>query len=332
MNTENNNDEIDLMQIFSMIKEGFRKFLRLIISVVTFYKRKWVLFVVLLIAGAGIGFFLDKYQDAGDNYVQEIIIEPKYNTVRYIHDFITEIENNLNDEAFLKKIGVDPDKIENLKEISIEPIVRGTDVLDNLESRYENKEFFKSVMEAYEDEELNEEKFKDFYKHHRLILRFKNGNKENLKITDAILNYIKSNEHYKKEIKLVIQQYGQDLEQNQKTLQFINEYLTNLSKNTHKSEKEIIVVTDEDELPTMSITSLLQQKEVLMETIKKQQKVLIFDKEVFTIVDYGTIISKKKVLLSNIIFMIPLILFIIVSLFFFLRYLYREANEFVNNK
>ncbi|GAA4279526.1 hypothetical protein [Aquimarina mytili] len=328
MNTENHNEEIDLKQLLNLIKESFRSLVRLIISVILFYKSKAILFAVVLVLGGVIGFFVDKYRDTGDDYAQEIIIEPKHNTARYIYDFVTEFENNAKDESFLKRMSANPSTMDNLKEISIEPIIRSTDVLDNLEERYDDKEFFKSVIEAYDDDELKDEKFTDFYRHHKITIKYRNGSSENVKITSSILDYIKSNDHYKKEIDLVLKQTKEDIEQNKKTLQFINQYLLNLGRNPLKSEKEVVVITDEEQPSTMTIASLLQQKESLMETINDQERILTFNKEVFSIIDYGKIISKKKVLLGNKAIMIPLVLFGMVSLFFFFKHLFKRMNEF----
>ena len=168
MNKENSNEEIDLMQVFGMIKVAFRKFLKSIISIISFYKKKAILFIVLLIVGVAIGYLIDQNQEAKNEFTQEIIIEPKYNSTKYIYDFVEELENNFDDNTFLKKLGITSEEIESLKKITLEPLVKGTDVLDNLQERYENREFFKDIMEAYDEGKVEEEKFRDFYRHHRL--------------------------------------------------------------------------------------------------------------------------------------------------------------------
>ncbi len=329
MNNEKHSEEIDLFQLLNLVKGFFRSIVRSIISVILFYKKKAVLFSVLLVLGGLLGFFIDKYQDSSDNYTQEIIIEPKYNTTRYIHDFIEELETNLKDESFLKRIGMNSDMIDNLKGISIEPIIRNTDVLDDLEKRYDDKEFF-SFIEDHDEDELKDKKFTNFYKHHKITAEFKNGDPQNAKITSSILDDIKSNDYYNKERDLVIKQTKEDLKQNKKTLQFINEYLLNLGKNPSRSEKEIVVVADKEQASTMTIASLIQQKEVLIETINSQQKILTFDNEVFFIIDYGAIIAKKKVLLGNKALMIPLVFFGLTSLVFFFRHMFKKMIEFAN--
>ncbi|WP_271768227.1 transcriptional regulator [Aquimarina algiphila] len=329
---ENNNDEIDLMQIFSMIKGGFRNFLKLIITVIAFYKKKAILFLILLIVGGGIGFFIDQSQDSKNEYIQEIIIEPKYNSVKYIYDFIDELEDNLKDEVFLSMLGITEDDIENVNKVEIEPVVKGTDVLDNLEERYENREFFKDIMEAYDGNQVEEEKFRDFYKHHKLIIEFNVNNEASNKIASSILNYIKSNKYYQDISKLTLKQKKTDLERNKTSLEFIDAYLKNLEKSPLNTENEPVVLSSRKDLPMLSIASLLQKKELLMELINKQERILTLDQEVFSFVYYGDIISKQKKLLNRTMFMIPLLLIGLVSFFYFSRYLSKSVKNFVNDE
>ncbi|MBG6131722.1 putative membrane protein [Aquimarina sp. EL_43] len=330
MGNENYNEEIDVMQVFSMFKKFFKGFLRSVISVIRFYKKKWILFLILLVFGGAIGFFIDRNEDIQNEYIQEIIIEPKYNTTKFVYDFIEELDRSFNDDYFLEKLGINAENIKNLNKITIEPLIKGTDVLDNLQERYENREFFKDIMTAYEEDKLKEEEFRNFYKHHRLILKFKNKNTENTKISSSILKYIKSNEYYQNVMNFTIAQNKSSLEKNKKSLQFIDKYLDNLNNSPSSNSNELVVIANESEAPT--IASLLKQKDLLLEEVNEQEKILVLDKEVLSVVDYGDIISTRKKLLNRTVFIIPLLLIGLISLFYFLRYLNREIKEFVKDE
>ncbi|WP_025665465.1 hypothetical protein [Aquimarina megaterium] len=332
MGNENYNDEIDLMKVFGMIKKGFKIFLRLIISVVVFYKKKWILFFILFAIGGVTGFLLDQNQGEKDIHIQEIIIEPKYNSAKYIYDFIEELGNNFQDDNFLKNLGINLDHAKNIKKISIEPVIKGTDVLDNLQERYKNRDFFKDIMTAYEEGKLEEEGFRDFYKHHKLTINFNKKNEYNSKMISSILGYIKSNQYYTEISDLTLKQNKIDIERNKKSLQFIDTYLSNLEKSPLKAENEAIIISSGSELPMVSIASLLQKKELLIELINDQERALILDKEMFSFVDYGDVISKRKKLFNRMMFITPLLLIGLVSLFYFLRYLNAEIKEFVKDE
>ncbi len=326
MNQENQSEEIDLMQVFGMIKDFFRKFLRLIISIVSFYKKKWVLFLILGLVGGGLGFFMDQYQNKKNNYQQEIIIAPKYNSVEYIYDFIEDLEDNFKDEVFVNTLGLDIDLVEDVKKIVLEPIIQPMDVLNELKENYGDKESF---IEVYDEKLLEEKKYRNFYKQHRLTITFKDRGADNNKITKAILEYIKSNSYFKEVLDLELKQTTASLDQNRKSLQFINEYLTNLSQNPSQSDQAVIFAS-ESEIPTIS--SLIRRKDALINQITEEEKTLALDKEIFTIVAYGDIISKRKILINRRLLVVPFLLIGLVSVFFLFRYISREALAFVNSE
>ncbi|WP_103069057.1 hypothetical protein [Aquimarina sediminis] len=326
MSNENYNDEIDLFQIFGMIKNGFRKFLKLIISVILFYKKKAILFLILLVIGGGIGFFLDQSQDARTKYVQEVIIEPKYNSTEYIYNFIEDLEDNFKDDVFVKKLGLKVDLVENIKEISFEPIIRAEDVLSELHKEYEDKGSF---IEVYDEKLLEEKKYRNFYKQHKLTIIFDGLNSDNEKVAESILKHIKSNNYFKELLDLELKQANVNLGQNKRSLQFINEYLSNLTQNpVEKDSKYVFEI--ESQNPTIPL--LLKRKEELIEMISEEEKLVTLDKEIFSTIDYGDVISKRKKLLNRMLTFIPLLLIGVVTLFYLLKYLSKSINSFVKDE
>ncbi len=328
MSQNNQNEEIDLMQLFGMIKEFFRKFLRLIVLVVAFYKKKWVLFLILSLIGGGIGFFMDQFQDKKDSYVQEIIIAPKYNSTEYVYDFIDDLEDNFKDTIFLRNLGLRPEQVESVKEFVLEPIIEPTDVLGELKETYEDKGSF---VKEYDEKMLKEKKYRNFYQKHKLTISFTNRNADNHMVAKSVFEYIKSNNYFKNKLDLGLKQTEKNLQQNRKSMQFINEYLTNLSKNPSQVEdRYVFSYASESESPIIS--SLLERKEMLLETINTEEDHLLFEKEVITIVDYGNIISKRKNLIRRMLLIMPLLFIGLVSSVYLFKYLSREVNKFVNNE
>ena len=332
--SQNSSEEIDLTQIFRIIKESFRKFLRLIVAVILFFKRKVILFSILLVVGLAVGFFIDQNAGTNTSYVQEIIIEPKYDSTKYIYDFIEELERNLADDLFLEKLKINPDSITNLKEIELTPIIKATDVLDNLQEKYKNQEFFKDVIETQlEGNELQSEKYRDLYKQHKLTLRFKNKSVGNSKIGVSIIEYIESNEHYSKLVSLTIKQTKLALEQNKTTLKFVDDYLSKLSQSSNAPDENGVIVTGGDgKTLVMTAASLLEQKKSLIVTINKQEKVLAMDQELVSVVNDGGIVMKRKKLSKQMIFTIPICLIGLFSLLYFIKYLAREVNNFIEEE
>ncbi|WP_109302026.1 hypothetical protein [Aquimarina sp. AU474] len=321
MGQENQNEEIDLMQLFGMVKEFFRKFLKLIVDVVFFYKKKFMLFLVLGVLGIVLGFLSDQYLDKKNDFIQEIIIEPNYNSVEYIYDFINDLEDNFKDNNFVNKLGLSVEQVKNVRKIILEPIIQPDDVLTKLEDK-------ESFIEGYNEKLLKEKKYRNFYKQHKLTISFENNNTENVVIADKILESLKLNKYYNKLLDIELRQTKNNLEQSKGSLKFVNDYLTNLSKNPNPSEDKYIFAT-ESETPTIS--SLLKRKESLISNISYYEKFLELNKEILTIVEHNDIISKRKMLVKRNLLVIPLILIGLTSLLYFSRYLFSSINNFVNN-
>ncbi|MEW7279405.1 hypothetical protein ABW636_12495 [Aquimarina sp. 2201CG1-2-11] len=332
MSNENSNEEIDLMQVFGLVKNVFRKFLKGVISLISFFIKKAILLIILVVVGAFSGYFIDQNRGITDGYVHEVIIEPKYGSIKYIYDFIKELDENFKEGFFFKKAQIEWKDINNLVEVRIEPMIKGNDVLDYVERHYDKKEFFEDVMEAYEEGELEDSKFKDFYRHHKLIFVFRNTSEGTTKIIDKTVKYLKSNSYYRSKIDLVIAQNKINLERDKNTLNFVNEYLDNLGKNPTKEKNEVVLLANtKDDIPTV-VASLLQQKRTLIESITKLERAIKWDNEIMSIVDYGEIVSVKKRLIYRFIVILPIVLVGLALLVFLIIYGARAVLNFVNEE
>ncbi|KAA1244317.1 hypothetical protein [Aquimarina sp. RZ0] len=321
-----NNEEIDLGQIFNVIKNFFRSVLKSIASIVLFYKKKWILFTTICIIGGILGYFLDKKLNLDKEFVQEIILEPKKDTGEYIYGFLENMESRLGSESFLKKLKLDSTQVLNLKQITLEPILQYSDVLDYFKNVYGEKDAH-HIIDELDPELLESKKYRKFYKYHKLTIYFKNAIPDNNNIVKAFLDYISSNAYYDKILTFEINQVKLDLQKNKETLVFVDEYLDKLSKNPIHQEKEIVVYAEASEIPTIS--SLLEKKNELMHIINRQEKFLILDKNLFEIVEYGNIISQKAVIYKRMIILLPILICIFISMFFFLKNSIKRMDDFI---
>ncbi|WP_299212965.1 hypothetical protein [uncultured Aquimarina sp.] len=324
-----NNIEIDLGQFFKSIIKGFKSLLKLLIKALLFYKKKWVLFSILFVAGAIGGYFLEKAFALNKRHKQEIILEPKYDTTSYIYEFVDNLNIKFKDKLFLKEIDLDSTDIKYLKKITLEPIIQSKDVLDELQRTYKGQNFFNQFMDGYEDEALNSEKYKSFFKNHKLTLIFKGGNENNAKVSKQLLGFISSNEYYNKELSLTLKQTKSNLEKNKETLVFVEEYLKKLSKKPFNQNKEIIVVGGDSEIPT--IASLLDRKESLMRIISFQEKLLELDTKLFDIIEYGNVVRHPVGIHKRIIVLLPVLLCFFVSIIFLFKNSTGKLENFINN-
>ncbi|MFD2563546.1 hypothetical protein [Aquimarina rubra] len=323
------NEIIDVKPFFNAIKEGFKGILKTLVAIVLFYKKNIALFAVLLILGAIGGYFLDKKLKITKIFSQEIIIEPKYETNKYIYDFIDGLAKNLNDKAFLEKLQIDSSQVSEIKEITLEPIIQATDVLDGLHVKYGDQDYFHHIIEEYDEKTLEDDKYRDFYKYHRLKFDFNSESSDNKEVSKALLSYIASNEYYNKQLSLQLKQTKRNLEKNKETLLYVEEYLDKLNKNQGKQNKEIVVYAEESEIPTIS--SLLKRKNDLLNAINQQERTLTLDKELFEVVEYGNIIPQPVGVHKRLLLLLPLILCVGVSMIFLLLNISRRINSFIKD-
>ncbi len=320
-------EEIDLKQVYELLKHIFIKIIKFFFRIIEFYKKRALLFTGLIVMGVVSGWFLDKKLNISNLYVQEIIIAPKYESRKFIYDFAESLNNNLEEknEVFFVKTGINSDLIKNIKKIRLEPIIQATNILDEFKKKYdEDKSFYDFVLENKKDQ-FEEEKFMNFYKYHKLVFYFTNKNKENYEIVDLVLNYIKSNIYYKKVLNLAIKQTKESLELNKNSLKFIDNYLDKISQSSSKKGNEIVILTDESE--TSTIASLLKQKALLIEKVNNYERIIAQDNELFSEVHRGEVLKEKLNIDKRMIVGIPLFLFSIVTFIFLLKKGYRIINE-----
>ena len=329
MSTKQVAEEVNLSYIVRNLVKAFKSVLRVFVSIFLFYKKKWVLFSGLLLIGAVGGYFLESKGNYGKRYAQEIIIEPKYDSQEYIYDLIDNLNLKLRDSVFLQKANIDSTSIAYFKSAEINPIIRATDVLKKLHLDYGDKEYFHSIIEQYDAQTLEDERYKNFYKYHRLIFNFKVKNAENTKISEKILTYIRSNDYYDKALSWKLKKTKEELAYNKKTVAYIEKYLDTHVNNPLEKEDELIVVGKEGEIPT--IGSLLGRKQSLLNLISRQEELLTLDNELFSIVEKGDVILYKVGILQRMLVRIPMLLVFLVSLFFLLKQLPSKLIEYINS-
>jgi hypothetical protein len=119
-NTPNEDQEIDLTQVFKKIGGFFDSIAMAIFKGILFVKKNILIFIALFIVGAGLGYFIDYSSKVYDN---EIIVSPNVAGVDYLYSKIDLLKSKLKekDYPFFKSIGIkDPSKISL---IEVEPIV-----------------------------------------------------------------------------------------------------------------------------------------------------------------------------------------------------------------
>ena len=123
MSSENQNsqpEEIELGVLFQKINNFFGNIAFSIFKGILYIRRNIIIFLVLIISGIVLGYFLDV---ENKDYNSEIIVSPNFGSTDYLYSKIDLISSKINerDYRFLKSIGIkNPEVISSIK---IEPVI-----------------------------------------------------------------------------------------------------------------------------------------------------------------------------------------------------------------
>ncbi len=323
--SEHNEDEIDVSQLLQLVNSSLLKFVAIIYSIPIFFIKKAKFFFPVIIIGIVIGYFIDKR--ATEIYYQDIIIEPKLESTEYLYKSIEFINLNLSNPEFFNRINITQEEASILSSISIEPIIRSRDVLDVLQKEYDDKNRAYNILFDFSNKILEDEKFKEFYTYHKITFTFVDNSLINNKLIDNVLNFIYNNDFYNKKISFLRKTNKYHLEENEKSLKFIDEYLNKVNeeigkKQSFSGEKPIVYELDNRKY----LTELLKQKERILENIKNESQFLVFNENIFSILNYGEVLKKEKSIFRKMIIIIPILSILVLVIFFINMKLYEKIK------
>ncbi|WP_445453402.1 hypothetical protein [Flavobacterium sp. 25HG05S-40] len=228
----NDNQEIDLSQISKKIGIFFENISTKIFRMFLFFKRNILWVGVLVIVGAGLGFYLDKTQKVYDN---EIIVSPNFASGDYMYSKVQLIDSKIEDgdTVFLRDvIGIKNSK--NLKGIAVTPI---TDVYKFIDNKPQNFELIKLMSEDGDIKKvINETVTSKNYPYHMIAFSTV-GQTSNEKTVQPILNYLNDSEYYKKIQKEYLNNVKVKMSENDSIISQINGFLNAFKTTVNGSQK-----------------------------------------------------------------------------------------------
>ncbi|WP_297517944.1 hypothetical protein [Flavobacterium sp.] len=184
--------EIDLGSISNFFKKIGQSFFNAIFKMISFIRRKIVVFVILTLVGVVLGYFYEKEKI----YRHDIIVIPNFTSVDYLYSKIELINSRIkdNDTAFLKNtVGIQSPK--KIGKITIKPI---SDVYKFIVSNPQNFELIKLFSEDSDAKKIVEDEITSKnYPFHVISFNTK-GLTEDKKTITPILNYLNNSDFYKK--------------------------------------------------------------------------------------------------------------------------------------
>ncbi|NBL65779.1 hypothetical protein GV828_11265 [Flavobacterium sp. NST-5] len=223
--------EIDLAQVSQKIGGFFNNIYQLSIKFIFFVKRYIVVFILLFILGAGLGWYMDK---KNNGYKHEIVVTPNFGSTDYLYGKIELLNSKINngDTLFLKSLGFKHPK--RLAKFKIEPIV---DPYNFVKGSEENFELLKLMSEDGSIEKvIQDDVTSKNYAYHRITFSTK-GLATDEAVINPLLNSFNDNAYYKVIQENIIQNVKLKIAFNEQTLNQINSILQSFSDETNKSSK-----------------------------------------------------------------------------------------------
>ena len=331
MSTNSQDQEIDLGQIGTGIKNFFSGIVNSISDFIFFVKRKIVIIIGLLIIGLVLGYFLDK---TTKKYTSEIIVAPNIGGSDYLYSKINLIKSKLkeDDKTFFKSIGISD--IENVLKIEIEPIIdvyAFVNTSQAIAENAQNTQNFELIKLLAESEDINkvieDEKTSKNYPHHKITLVTLNKTKEN-EIIKPILKYLNSDEYLNKLLAITQENILIKMKKNEEQISQVDKLITQISENLSKEKSASNLVYNNE---NNEINALFNLKNSLINEIAEQKITLENIKLYIKDITINTNILESKGVNNKLKLILPLLFMLIYLIGCFFNSLYKKQSARINS-
>lgn len=273
-NTNHEQEEIDLGQLFGKIGNFFSSITASIFKGILFIQKNIILLIALFVVGVGLGYYLDSETKV---YNHEVIVSPNFGSVDYLYNKINLINSRIQqrDISFLKSIGIAEPK--NISKISIKPVIDiYSFVNENRGSanNAQNTQNFELVKLLSEDGDINKV-IKDSltsrnYSHHKILI-VTNGFTTNSKSIEPILNYLNQSTYFKQIQKVYVDNIKNKIEKDIITINQIDALLNQFATASSNQKNNNLVYYNEN----TQLNDVIQTKNNLINDMGLQKTQLV---------------------------------------------------------
>ena len=307
---QNSDQEIDIFQLSKGIGSFFDNINAVIFRSIHFFVRSWIVVLVLVILGFGLGWYLDSNKKSFQN---QVVVAPNFGSVDYLYAKIDLLEAKImaGDTAFLKnEVGILNPKI--IRKIEIKPVA---DVYKFIEDKERNFELIKLMAEVGEVKKVLEDNVTSKNYTFHTITFLSNKSISEKEVVEPLLKYLNDSEYFAAIQKIGYKNLEQEIAQNDTIIAQIDNVLNGFSntvKNGPKNDK--LVYYNEN----TQLNDIIKTKQnLIIEQGKNRLKLLSFDKTIKKI-NATLNINDRKIVSGNFKILLPfffLLIFVLMSLF-----------------
>ncbi|MBW2961537.1 hypothetical protein [Mesonia aestuariivivens] len=273
--SKNNNEEIDLGDLFQLFKRGINYIGNLFLRFIAFLLRHAIILIVLIIIGAFAGYFLQK--NSGVLIKTEMIVAADYGSPEYLYKSVEEVNFKLNnnDEKLYSKLDFNESKPYLL--LDIDPLFEVDELSNDQLKYYELLNESNFLTEDNKRDVTNT--ISKFYKltliHPRDI--------DSSHILNEILSVIRDNDYYQSVYKIQAKKNQFLINSNEFLISQIDSLIKNYSKsNTINIPSSNNIISND-----LNLGELIGDRSNLLEELEVMYAKKITNEEFLKIVDLG---------------------------------------------
>lgn len=314
------NQEIDIFQLSKSISSFFDRLASGIFRIIQFFIKSWIIVLVLVILGFGLGWYLDSNKKTYEN---KIIVTPNFGSVDYLYSKIDLIQSKIiaGDTTFLKNV-VGFSHPKELKKIEIESV---SDAFKFVEDKEQNFELLKLMAE---DGDINKVLVdnvtsKNYTFHQISFITNQLANEKEFNV--PLLKYLNNSKYYNSIQKIGFKNLEQLIAQNDTIIVQIDNVLKNFSSTAKKSHtnNQLVYYNENTQLNEMIKT----KQYLVTEQGKNRLKLVSFDQTIKEISSTLNIKNTKSVNGKLKLILPILFIFLFVFIYMFKDFYKKQAQK-----
>ena len=302
MSINSQDQEIDLGQIGTGIKNFFNGIVNSIFDFIFFVKKKIVIIGLLFVVGVVLAFLLDP-----KIYNHEISVIPNFGSNEYLYQKIEQIDTKLReeDDSFFKELGIKNPK--DVVGIEIEAYPAIYNFINNKEQG-NNFELIKLMAEDGDIDKIMQGEItsKNYY-HHKISIKTKGKLKKEEFIT-PVLNYLNANPYFEIQQKVYQKNLADKIALNDSLVKQIDNLIVLLSSNNSSGT---ISISEKNSIPELveKKDRLISEKQYLLTNVNIFDKIIKEESSIINIRGYKPLFLNNKILFPVILILMYLILY-----------------------
>ena len=303
LDSQKQNEEIDIFDLFRLIKNAFKNIYHRFLLLVHFLLRNALLILAVIVIGIVLGYF---WKTSSQEYLQtQATLSVNEEGTDYLYNKIDEVNFLLQKDNTKWAALLGDEELKGLS-LDVKPVYL-TQLLSNEEENYLDYIEESKLLEEEQKKELLQNKIRV----HKVILKHP-ADKEGSLLLEKIINQLKDNAYFKKLYQEKSSFLADQVQANKEFIASLDRLIANYAKSKEASNDAKIVVNganfDFDGLISQRTELQLETQNLIKEKIQQEEFLRIIDLSLPQPLKQKSILQKNKMLLTPIILLVILFL------------------------